>query len=76
YVCKTQLEKPPRDGNSPFIRPVVFVGTTKTMDNPGIANIISLHEQISKKSYVSSFEASPQYHLYLFVKGSSTFAGE
>jgi hypothetical protein len=31
------------------------VGTTKTMDNPGIANAIRLHEQISKKSYISSF---------------------
>jgi hypothetical protein len=40
YVCKTQLEKPPRDSTSPFIRPAVFVDITKTMDNPGIVNTI------------------------------------
>jgi len=34
---------------------IVVVGTTKTMDNPGIANAIRFNEQISKKSYISSF---------------------
>ena len=51
-MCKTQLEKPPRDSTSPFISTVVFIETTKTMGFPGIANTIWLHEQISKKSYI------------------------